>query len=490
MWVTVDVFEPRLYQWGLAVSAVCGTILVAAAASPTPGPIVRSLHLAPLRHLGTISYGIYLWSWPIMQMVSERHTDLRGNALLVAQIAFTIAAAQASWMFLERPILDGALAPPRSQILLGGATIAALIAIISSTLGAIPLDPTTASTAGYATAAAPDAPKLMVVGDSVPGVIAREGIRPLRNDLGVSVVDRAVPGCILLRSRGEVRGIEGNLRDDVTPCNQDWRGQVAELDPDIVLAMFGQFASDEVDLDGEFLLPCTPTYQQAQREELAIGLDDLTSNGARVVIATAPWSSISWVISKTPGLAERMTCLNDLYREVADERDDVEIIDFASEVCPSADRCLTEVEGVDLREDTVHFRGDAARLVANWLVPQVLGRPAAPFGEEPVRELHPYCATIASLYAGAAPTAPDVPGAGPANLQDAVARLRTAPLDQLVAEAPPELAEDIRTVTSDWDAYLDLVIAATEVPPEQALDALGLYGPSSVRISQWLGANC
>jgi hypothetical protein len=391
-------------------------------------------------------------------------------------------------MFLERPILDGAFAPPRSQILLAGATVAALIAIVTSTLGAVPLDPTTASTDGYAVAADPEAPKVMVVGDSVPGVLAREGMRPLRNDLGLSVVDRAIPGCILLRARGEVRGTEGNIRDDVTPCNQAWREQVAELQPDIVFAMFGQFASDQVELDGEFVLPCTPAYEQAQREELEAGLDDLTSAGARVVIATAPWSSISWVVDATPGLAERMACLNDQYREVADQRDDVEIIDLAGEICPSADRCLTEIDGVDLREDTVHFRGDAARLVASWIGPQLLGRPPGELGGELDEEIaaarHPYCATIAALYV--TPTS-----STPASLQDAIARIREAPIDDLIAQAPPELAEDIRTVTADWDGYLDLVAAIPpDVAPDAALSQLGLYAPATVRISTWLGANC
>jgi hypothetical protein len=204
------------------------------------------------------------------------------------------------------------------------------------------------------------------------------------------------------------------------------------------------------------------------------------------VIATAPWSSISWVIEGTPGLAERMACLNDQYREVADERDDVEIIDFASEICPSADRCLTEIDGVDLREDTVHFRGDAAQLVARWIAPQLLGRQVGELGAETDVNRHPYCATIAALFVGSTPG-----GASPANLQDALARLRDAPTEDLVAQAPAEIAPAVATVAGGWTQYLDLYASIPPgASPEVALETLGLFGPSTVSIATWVGTNC
>ena len=55
--------------------------LVVAAAAPVRNPVERVLALAPLRALGTISYGVYLWHWPIYVMLTPARTGLEGTAL-------------------------------------------------------------------------------------------------------------------------------------------------------------------------------------------------------------------------------------------------------------------------------------------------------------------------------------------------------------------------------------------------------------------------
>ena len=373
MWVTADVSSRRLYTGGLALSALCAVTLVAAAANPRPGPVIQVLLARPLQYLGTISYGVYLWSWPIMQMISVRHTPLRGYELVAVQLAATLAAAVLSWHLLERPVLRGELWSPQTIRSVFATVAAVAVVVVVTTLGAKPLLPTTASSGGYDVASAAGAPRVMVVGDSVPNRIVEEGVVPLRNELGVSVVDRTVPGCVLLREQGQVKGTEGNIRNDVTPCNRNWRADVQTLKPDIALVLFGQFASDRVDLNGTFELPCTSAYQAAERRSLEAGIDDLTSAGARVVLATAPGTSVSWVLEGAPpGLDQRMTCLNDLYTQIAAERPDTEMVDFAKLACPQPNQCLDNLDGVNLRDDTIHFRGDAAKLVARWLIPRTL----------------------------------------------------------------------------------------------------------------------
>jgi peptidoglycan/LPS O-acetylase OafA/YrhL/lysophospholipase L1-like esterase len=489
MVVTVGVSEAPLYTWGLAVSAVCGLTMVAAASNQHPGPIIRTLHAPPLVHLGTISYGVYLWSWPIMQMINERHTDLRGWPLVAVQVAVTLVLAEVSWRFLERPILAGAIPAPRSRSVLIGATVAVVAIVLASTVGARAADPTGVDTAGYANATVGGAQKLLLVGDSVPAVLAREGIRPLRDDLGVSVVSRAVPGCILLRDQGEVKGTEGNIRDDVTPCNQGWRDEVQALKPDVVLMMFGQFANDQVRLDGTFRRPCDPEYAAAERTELDAGIDDLTSNGARVVIATAPWSTVDWVTNAGPVLAERMTCLNDIYRSIADERDDVDLVDLAAYVCPSPTECKDSIDGTNLREDTVHFRDDAAELIARWLVPQALnGATPSPQVASattvPKAPADPYCKKF-DAFIEAVDASDDTP------VTEVLPRLRSADPAVLNDGAPADIAADLAMVTADWGGYLDALERMPDSPTlAETRAALGPYAEPTVAIVQWLGANC
>ncbi len=64
------------------------------------------LALGPLRALGTVSYGLYLWHFPLMSLLAS-HRLLPGHfpsaLALVLSAALPIAAL--SWRFVERPIL-------------------------------------------------------------------------------------------------------------------------------------------------------------------------------------------------------------------------------------------------------------------------------------------------------------------------------------------------------------------------------------------------
>ena len=62
--------------------------------------IVRAL--APLRYLGTISYGIYLWHLPVISSF-EHLTWLTGERALPVVLGVTVVLAAGSWSLFERP---------------------------------------------------------------------------------------------------------------------------------------------------------------------------------------------------------------------------------------------------------------------------------------------------------------------------------------------------------------------------------------------------
>jgi len=72
----------------------------------------RALAWGPIRYLGTISYGIYLWHmpviWAIRQLVRDdpalRAAAAGSVAMLVCVSVVTVAIATLSWYALERPI--------------------------------------------------------------------------------------------------------------------------------------------------------------------------------------------------------------------------------------------------------------------------------------------------------------------------------------------------------------------------------------------------
>lgn len=61
---------------------------------------------APLRYLGTISYGIYLWHLLVISSISKTDLVYRPMGFLVLTVICTIICASISWHFFEKPILD------------------------------------------------------------------------------------------------------------------------------------------------------------------------------------------------------------------------------------------------------------------------------------------------------------------------------------------------------------------------------------------------
>src|SRR4029079_4471160 len=91
-----------LNHGGFAAVACLWVALIVAAL--LPGPVRALLSTRPLPAIGRISYGLYLFHWPIFLALSEERTGLDGVRLLVVRLATTGAVAAASYRWIERPI--------------------------------------------------------------------------------------------------------------------------------------------------------------------------------------------------------------------------------------------------------------------------------------------------------------------------------------------------------------------------------------------------
>jgi len=101
---TFDITEGTGYKGGLTLFAVAAAAVIWGLLEGRWGGR-RVFDLAPLRALGRVSYGVYLWHYPIFYAVSvqgEQWTNL--ERVLVAP-ALTVVAVLASWYLVERPAL-------------------------------------------------------------------------------------------------------------------------------------------------------------------------------------------------------------------------------------------------------------------------------------------------------------------------------------------------------------------------------------------------
>ncbi len=97
--------DAALYLGGLTALAGVVALLIAGLALAPDGPVGRLLALAPLVFLGRISYGIYLWHWPVFRYLHEAELGLSWWPTQLVRIAVTLGAATLSFFLLERPLL-------------------------------------------------------------------------------------------------------------------------------------------------------------------------------------------------------------------------------------------------------------------------------------------------------------------------------------------------------------------------------------------------
>ena len=93
-----------MFEGGFLVCAALAGLVVADARLVEPGRLARGLAWRPLHFIGTISYGIYLWHWPVIVYINGDRTGLSAWPLDTVRVVVTLALSTASYYLVERPI--------------------------------------------------------------------------------------------------------------------------------------------------------------------------------------------------------------------------------------------------------------------------------------------------------------------------------------------------------------------------------------------------
>jgi peptidoglycan/LPS O-acetylase OafA/YrhL len=137
-------YNPWLYHGGFLLTGVA-TLLVIAAATHLNAATGTLLGNPVLRWVGTRSYGLYLFHWPIYQIIRKQaQINLTLPKMLLA-MAITLPLTELSYRFVETPIRKGALgrmlavARRRPQYVVAGVSVVAMLgAGVVSIAGASP----------------------------------------------------------------------------------------------------------------------------------------------------------------------------------------------------------------------------------------------------------------------------------------------------------------------------------------------------------------
>jgi peptidoglycan/LPS O-acetylase OafA/YrhL len=132
--LSVLLIDPRMpFPGVLALPPCMGAFLVLLAGRDGDTLIGRALSLRPIAFIGTISYSLYLWSWPITVFQRNYAFLMSGLSEPVSKLVIfgvSLLVAYVSWKFVEMPFRMGAKRPSSSgfikAVVTGTATLVAL----------------------------------------------------------------------------------------------------------------------------------------------------------------------------------------------------------------------------------------------------------------------------------------------------------------------------------------------------------------------------
>lgn len=102
---TTGAYDPWLFRGGFLLVGLC-TLVAIAAATHRRTWTGRVLGMRPLRWVGTRSYGLYLYHWPVFQILRTTGHQLTFGQF-AAGLAITVPVTELSFRAIERPIREG-----------------------------------------------------------------------------------------------------------------------------------------------------------------------------------------------------------------------------------------------------------------------------------------------------------------------------------------------------------------------------------------------
>jgi peptidoglycan/LPS O-acetylase OafA/YrhL len=370
---------PGMYNGGFLLAALLSAVLIAAVTRAPRSSLGRVLSWRPMVAMGVISYGLYLWHWPVYVILTEERTGLEGPLLLGVRVLATGALAALSYRLVEEPIRAQRLQRRFTPTQWTRAVTAAMAAVVLVTLGAT-------------AAAVPPGLAPPSMSGSRPDPVADRNGRIVQAFLlgdsqsyalrmyygnqvdGLAVDGSTQLGCGTLLAE---RHVDGQTLANLPACadwEEQWVAKLATINPDLVVLMLGVGELYDRRVGEEVVRFGTEGYRSWLYDEIDQRRELVRGHAGGLALATVPCMRVqSSAGSETSRIAndpDRLAWLNETIRAYTAEHPDVPLIDLYDTIC--ADGYVESLDGVVLREDGLHLTERGAALVWERVGPALI----------------------------------------------------------------------------------------------------------------------
>jgi peptidoglycan/LPS O-acetylase OafA/YrhL len=369
--------SPVYFLGGGVVISIFTVMLIAPLWVGKGGALGRVFAWRPLAWLGVVSYGVYLWHWPLLTWLGfgeARGADavLRGSLAVV----LTVGVAALSYYAIERPIRIGRRSPRRTlisrrwePIVVLAAVPLVMLAVASTSISATVVPPPS-----------PGVPVILLTGDSV--VLRLETALERAVPRGWRIVSAARGACAVTGeqpSRDSGVPVQERKKCPEAPGFQD--ALIRQMHPDIVVWWDRWSLSSYVTADGKTVVSGSARFWRLRRAALELAVQRLTKHGAIVVfVATEPPGKgmlsrcgshcDAWIRFQIDHYQDITSRWNQTMLDYAEQHPDraafVSITDMVCRVDKSL--CNDLIDGVPARPDGTHYEGAGQKRAAATLL--------------------------------------------------------------------------------------------------------------------------
>ena len=390
---------------GFLLIAVISAFIIYGLSIPADwSPLHRFMESAPLTYLGRISYGLYLYHWPVYMLLTGNRlsrllpgvTNIEGVPLLFCHLLITGVLASISFHVIERPFQNRRFPLTKKTTTALSGTITAAVAITAILFGLLWVNTRSADAGedlsttggicvkqGILPPPSDERERILFVGDSVSVQIAEAFCEwSLENPGEIIVMNEAHLGCTVGRY-GQKRipeGIEGPVGELCSAWNDpvpshimldrdvvSWPTAVEIFQPDVVIGHITPWdVTDRLipSLGEEWVWVGTDAYDNYISSEYRIATETLASTGAHVY-----WLEGAHLRReiKPQNHPDRIDALNRLVAEAISDIDYATIApykEFIGEIGSSREK--------QIRDDGLHLTEQGLSEIAEWLINDVI----------------------------------------------------------------------------------------------------------------------